>query len=122
MSDTLQKSANAAYGKNLGKRAEAAQFLLQRNKGYCRKASKLLWEKDVEFSTRLGEKPSTFISPARMKKCGCALSSTTAISAGKRAAFPFASPGGKSTLRRLTARTKLLSNNSATAYGARRRW
>ncbi|MEA1064177.1 CRISPR-associated helicase Cas3' [Erwinia sp. HR93] len=56
MSDTLQKSANAAYGKNLGKRAEAAQFLLQRNKGYCRKASKLLWEKDVEFSTRLGEK------------------------------------------------------------------
>ncbi|GLR08692.1 CRISPR-associated helicase/endonuclease Cas3 [Mixta theicola] len=53
-SDLLTIS-DIAFGKILSQRAVAAQNLLRRDKGYDREASDFLWDKEREFSTRLGE-------------------------------------------------------------------
>ncbi|MGD8205668.1 CRISPR-associated helicase Cas3' [Pantoea sp. FN0305] len=53
--ENLQSIADMAFGKILSQRSVAAQNLLQRDKGYDREASDFFWDKDREFSTRLGE-------------------------------------------------------------------
>jgi CRISPR-associated endonuclease/helicase Cas3 len=51
----LQTIADRVFGKELGQTAIAGQSLLQRDKGYVRAASDILWDENQEFSTRLGE-------------------------------------------------------------------
>ena len=51
----LQKLSDIAFGKVLSQRSVAAQNLLRHDIGYDREASDFLWDKDREFSTRLGE-------------------------------------------------------------------
>lgn len=52
--DGLQRISDTEYGKGLSKREAAAQTLLDRDKGYDRKASDYFWA-DVELSTRLSD-------------------------------------------------------------------
>lgn len=52
----LQTVSDMAFGKDLSRRSVAAQNLLVRNKGYDRQASDFMWDREREFSTRLGEK------------------------------------------------------------------
>ncbi|EAA8525348.1 CRISPR-associated protein Cas3 [Salmonella enterica] len=51
----LQTISDVAFGKVLSQRSVAAQNLLRYDLGYDREASDFLWDKDREFSTRLGE-------------------------------------------------------------------
>lgn len=51
----LQTISDVAFGKVLSQRSVAAQNLLRYALGYDREASDFLWDKDREFSTRLGE-------------------------------------------------------------------
>ncbi|EEG6288959.1 CRISPR-associated helicase Cas3' [Salmonella enterica subsp. enterica] len=51
----LQTLSDIAFGKVLSQRSVAAQNLLRHDLGYDREASDFLWDKDREFSTRLGE-------------------------------------------------------------------
>ncbi|EKZ6370752.1 TPA: CRISPR-associated helicase/endonuclease Cas3 [Klebsiella aerogenes] len=51
----LQTLSDIAFGKVLSQRSIAAQNLLRHDLGYDREASDFLWDKDREFSTRLGE-------------------------------------------------------------------
>ncbi|WP_227852708.1 CRISPR-associated helicase Cas3' [Klebsiella oxytoca] len=51
----LQTLSDMAFGKVLSQRSVAAQNLLCHDLGYDREASDFLWDKDREFSTRLGE-------------------------------------------------------------------
>ncbi|EBB6669677.1 CRISPR-associated helicase Cas3' [Salmonella enterica] len=51
----LQTFSDIAFGKVLSQRSVAAQNLLRHDLGYDRESSDFLWDKDREFSTRLGE-------------------------------------------------------------------
>ncbi|MCO4160162.1 CRISPR-associated helicase Cas3' [Citrobacter amalonaticus] len=51
----LQSLSDVVFGKVLSQRSVAAQNLLRHDLGYDREASDFLWDKDREFSTRLGE-------------------------------------------------------------------
>ncbi len=51
----LQALSDVNFGKVLSQRSVATQNLLRHDIGYDREASDFLWEKDREFSTRLGE-------------------------------------------------------------------
>lgn len=50
-----QTFSDIAFGKVLSQRSVAAQNLLRHDLGYDRESSDFLWDKDREFSTRLGE-------------------------------------------------------------------
>jgi len=51
----LEKIEMKVQGDELSSRAIAKQNLLQRNKGYDRQSSDFAWDKERQFSTRLGE-------------------------------------------------------------------
>ncbi|MFD1804097.1 CRISPR-associated helicase Cas3' [Mixta tenebrionis] len=51
----LQTLADLNFGQILSKRSVAAQNLLLRDKGYDIKSSDFLWDRDRDFTTRLGE-------------------------------------------------------------------
>lgn len=51
----LKTFSDIAFGKVLSQRSVAAQNLLRHDLGYDRESSDFLWDKDREFSTRLGE-------------------------------------------------------------------
>lgn len=52
---SLQALSDIDFGKVLSQRSVATQNLLRHNIGYDREASDFLWDKDREFSTRMGE-------------------------------------------------------------------